>query len=130
MTKANEWWVYVIQSLQVRVGKTGNALPGFHYVGATTDPKRRIRQHNGEIVGGARWTAKHRPHRMKAIYGPYANQSEALKAERALKRGRRGAGRCQWSPEDLYKGVSWCRGLGPDDPRVAEINASIRPPTS
>lgn len=116
---ASEWWVYVLQSQQVRVGKTGNALPGLHYVGCTTDPFRRLRQHNGQIKGGAKWTSRNRPHRMKAIYGPYANQSEAMKAERALKKGKRGDARCRWSPEDS----KWCRGLGPDDPRVAEINA-------
>ena len=119
---ASEWWVYVIQSQQVRVGKRGNPLAGFHYVGMTTDPKRRLRQHNGEIVGGGRYTSKHRPWRLKAIYGPYVNQSEALKAERALKKGKRGEARCHWSPADTYKGISWCRGLGPDDPRIAEIN--------
>jgi predicted GIY-YIG superfamily endonuclease len=108
------WWVYVIQSQQVRVGKRGNALPGFHYVGASTDPPRRLRQHNGEIVGGGKYTSKHRPWKLKAIYGPYANQSEAMKAERALKKGKRGAARCRWTPEDS----PWCRGLGPDDPRV------------
>ena len=120
-----EWWVYTIQSQQVRVGKRGNALPGLFYVGMTVQPHRRLRQHNGIIKGGGRWTAKHRPHVLMAIYGPYANQSEALKAERALKKGKRGANRCRWSPEDTYKGVSWCRGLGPDDPRIAEINASV-----
>jgi hypothetical protein len=67
---------------------------------------------------------------MKAIYGPFADQSEALKAERALKKGKRGEARCQWSTEDTYKGVSWCRGLGPDDPRVAEINAAVVSPAS
>ena len=117
---ASEWWVYVIQSQQVRVGKRGKPLPGFHYVGCTTDPKRRLRQHNGEIVGGGKYTAKHRPWRMKAIFGPYANQSEALKAERALKKGKRGEARCRWAPEDS----KWCRGLGVDDPRVAEINGT------
>ena len=116
-----DWWVYVLQSQQVRVGKRGQPLPGFHYVGATTNPLRRIRQHNGIIQGGGRWTAKHRPHVMKAIYGPYADRSEAMKAERALKRGKRGKARCHWSPLDS----PWCRGLGADDPRVAEINAHL-----
>ena len=119
---ASEWWVYVCQSQQVRVGKRGNPLPGFHYVGCTTDPKRRLRQHNGEIVGGGKYTSKHRPWRMKAIFGPYANQSEALKAERALKKGKRGTARCHWTPEDS----KWCRGLGVDDPRVAEINGAYQ----
>lgn len=119
---SNPYFVYVIQSQQVRTGKRGKPLPGFHYVGMSTDPKRRLRQHNGEIVGGGKYTSKHRPWRLKAIYGPYANQSEALKAERALKRGKRGEARCRWTPEDTYKGVSWCRGLGPDDPRVESVS--------
>lgn len=122
VTPPKPYWVYVIQSQQVRIGKRGNPLPGFHYVGMTTDPKRRIRQHNGEIKGGGRYTSKHRPWSMRAIYGPYADRSEALKAERALKKGKRSTARCHWTPEDLYKGISWCRGLGADDPRVAEIN--------
>lgn len=126
----NQWWVYTLQSQQTRTGTRGNALPGLHYVGCTTDPLRRLRQHNGFVEGGARWTAKHRPHVLKAIYGPYADRSEALKAERALKKGKRGEARCRWSPEDTYKGVSWCRGLGPDDPRVAEINALVWPPAA
>jgi predicted GIY-YIG superfamily endonuclease len=130
MSDPNPYWVYVIQSQQVRIGKRGNALPGFHYVGMTTNPKRRIRQHNGEIVGGGRYTSKHQPWCMRAIYGPYADRSEALKAERALKKGKRSTARCHWSPTDTYKGVSWCRGLGVNDPRVAEINDAyaVQPP--
>ena len=103
---ASEWWVYVIQSQQVRFGKRGKPLPGFYYVGCTTDVRRRLRQHNGEIVGGGKYTSKHRPWQLRAVYGPYANQSEALKAERALKKGKRGTARCHWSPSDS----KWCRG--------------------
>ena len=110
-----EWVVYVIQSLE----KRPRGLPGFHYVGCTTDPFRRIRQHNGELSGGGRYSAKHRPWRMRAIFGPYGNRSEALKAEYKLKHSKRGTARVLWAPEDS----DWCRGLGPNDPRVAEINA-------
>lgn len=110
--------MYVIQSTQVRAGKRGNPLPGFHYVGATTDPLRRLRQHNGEIKGGGKYTSKHRYWEMRAIFGPYKGQSEALKAERALKRGKRSTARVAWSPSDS----KWCRGLGPQDPRVKQAN--------
>ena len=123
------YWVYVAQSQVVRVGKRG-PLKGFHYVGMTTCPSRRLREHNGLYANGkpgnpkgGRYTSRHRPWRCMAIHGPYSGRSEALKAERALKKGKRSTARCHWTPEDLYKGVSWCRGLGADDPRVAEINA-------
>jgi predicted GIY-YIG superfamily endonuclease len=102
--KGKPYWVYVIQSQQVRVGKRGNPLPGFHYVGMTTDPKRRLRQHNGEIKGGGRYTSKHRPWILRAIWGPFPERSSALKAERALKKGKRGSARCHWTPEDSR----WC----------------------
>jgi predicted GIY-YIG superfamily endonuclease len=109
-----EWWVYVIQSLEKRYGRRGRPLPGFHYVGCTTDVLRRLRQHNGEIVGGGKYTSKHRPWELRAVYGPYADQSEALKAERALKHGKRGTARLAWSPSDS----KWCRGLGTAHPLV------------
>lgn len=115
MTVVRLWWVYVIQSQKSRGNK-----PGFFYVGCTTDPARRLRQHNGEIKGGGKWTSKHRPWRMRALFGPYRGQSNALKAEYALKHSKRGRSRCYWSSHDS----PWCRGLGVEDPRVAEINAS------
>lgn len=58
---------------------------------------------------------------MRAIYGPYPDQSIAMKAERALKKGKRGVGRTQWTPKDS----KWCWGHGPDDPRIEEINEAM-----
>ena len=108
------WWVYVIQSLVERRGKRGNPLPGFYYVGSTTDPTRRIRQHNGLKKGGGKYTFKARPWVPRALYGPYCNRSEALRAEMALKHNKRGVERIKWSINDHHL----CRGLGPDDPWV------------
>jgi predicted GIY-YIG superfamily endonuclease len=118
MSKSNCWWVYVIQSQEKRRGARGRALPGFFYVGATTDPARRLRQHNGEIKGGGRYTAQHRPWLPAALFGPYGSQSEALRAERLLKRTKRGMARVHWSKEDS----TLCWGLGPDDPWVLECD--------
>lgn len=41
------WYVYCLQSTN-----------GMTYVGATTDPERRLRQHNCELVGGAKATGR------------------------------------------------------------------------
>jgi predicted GIY-YIG superfamily endonuclease len=114
------WFVYVLQSLAPRYGKRGQRLPGFFYVGATTDPLRRLRQHNGEILGGGRYTSKHRPWELRAVYGTYSGQSEALKAERALKKGKRGAARLAWTPADS----PWCRGEGVNHPLVLTLSST------
>lgn len=110
--KTPYYWVYVIQSLILLPEK----IFGCTYVGSTNDPVRRLRQHNGEISGGGKYTSKHRPWGPKALYGPYLNRSEALKAEYALKHGKRGLGRLKWSTLDS----EWCRGLGVAHPWVSD----------
>jgi predicted GIY-YIG superfamily endonuclease len=127
--RVRSYYVYVIQSEKPRVGKRG-PLPGFHYVGMTTDPARRLREHNGLYANGkpgnpngGRHTAKHRPWVARALFGPYANRSEALRAEYALKRGKRGSSRCRWTPSDS----PWCRGEGADHPWVSDPTG-WRPP--
>jgi putative endonuclease len=110
------WWVYVLQSQEARFStRTGRLLDGIRYVGSTTNPARRLRQHNGEIKGGGRYTSKHRPWRPRALYGPYADRSTAFKAEMALKklRGRR---REAWTPQDS----KWCWGHGTNHPWVRD----------
>jgi putative endonuclease len=41
--RANPWFVYLIRTQQ-----------GVLYTGISTDPARRLRQHQGEIIGGAK----------------------------------------------------------------------------
>lgn len=61
---------------------------GSLYTGITTDIKRRLRQHNGEIAGGAKYTRSRRPVQLRAIREA-GTQSEAAKAEWAFKQLRR-----------------------------------------
>jgi len=100
------WWVYSIQSIKKRIcPRTGKSLPGIIYVGCTKDLYRRIRQHNGEIVGGARFTTDYRPWIPRSAYGPYNDRSTAQQAEEILKK-RKGEERVYWCKEDspLCKG--------------------------
>ena len=117
------YWVYVIQSLQPRTDRKGHPRPGFFYVGMTTDPARRLRAHNGEIKGGGKYTSKHRPWEARALHGPYHSRSEALRAEYALKRQKRGTGRLKWSTSDS----PLCRGEGVSHPWVSDP-AGWKPP--
>ena len=128
--RSKHYWVYVIQSEQKRYGKNGKELPGFFYVGMTTDPSRRLREHNGLYANGkegnpngGKYTSKHRPWVARACFGPYASRSEALKAEYKLKRTKRGASRCKWSSKDS----PLCVGLGEAHPWVSD-SSGWKPP--
>lgn len=63
--------VYVLRS----VTKTN-----LMYVGYTTDIHRRLRQHNGIIKGGGKYTSANRPWKLAAIV-PVKDKSDALKVE-------------------------------------------------
>ena len=116
-----KWYLYVLQSGAPRYAQGSKNAP--FYVGSTTNPARRFRQHNGELVGGAKFTASRRPWRARALYGPYQDRSEAFQAEHALKK-MRGVRRVDWPAEHHLK-----RGLGAADPWVqnpTEFDAAKR----
>lgn len=72
------WHVYLLHS--------GNRT----YIGSTTNPQRRLRQHNGEIVGGARSTRSGRPWAHVLWISGFENRSVACRWERILKCRARG----------------------------------------
>jgi predicted GIY-YIG superfamily endonuclease len=107
------YYVYVIQSDSILI-KNGMEKSGPYYVGCTTNVERRVRQHNGLIKGGAKYTSKFSNWKLRAVYGPYYGRSEAMKAEWCLKHTKRGISRTFWSKEDS----PLCKGLGREDPLV------------
>ncbi|AQK38696.1 holiday junction resolvase, S1x1p, URI domain nuclease isoform 1 [Zea mays] len=65
------WCVYLIASSRIR--RT--------YVGVTTDFPRRLRQHNGELKGGAKASSAGRPWNLACLVEGFANRSEACEFE-------------------------------------------------
>jgi len=57
---------------------------GTYYIGKTTDITRRLRQHNGDIKGGAKYTSGRRPVKLKYTE-EHQSLPEALKREYQLK---------------------------------------------
>ena len=52
--------------------------PGKSYIGYTTDPRRRVREHNGDLTGGASKTAKWRPWEMLLFVSGFSDHNSAL----------------------------------------------------
>ncbi|WP_343034643.1 GIY-YIG nuclease family protein [Alteromonas ponticola] len=68
------WYVYLIET-----------QCGLLYTGSTTAPRRRFRQHSGELRGGAKFLKAHKPREFKAVF-KVSDKSAALKLEWKIKR--------------------------------------------
>ena len=55
------------------------------YIGATVDPRKRLRQHNGEIAGGAAKTQNRGPWHFHCVVSGFRTWKEALQYEWAAK---------------------------------------------
>ena len=62
---------------------------GTYYTGTTPDLERRLRQHNGEIAGGAKYTRARRPVTFCHVE-KYADARSALAREHEIKNLTRG----------------------------------------
>ena len=77
----NNWSLYLLE----------NTVNKYTYLGVTVNIIRRIRQHNGELVGGAKYTSSNKGKGewiLKTIVNDLT-KSEALSFERIIKNKRR-----------------------------------------
>ena len=88
----NPWYCYLLVSSRPPPTRSGRRRQCSTYIGATTCVPRRLRQHNGELRGGARHTHKFRPWTLLANV-TVGDKIEALRLEWRLKRARGVKGR-------------------------------------
>lgn len=74
----DQWFVYFLESTTSTKS----------YCGMTKDVPRRLRQHNGELVGGAKYTLHGRPWIIKMVLGPYESRVIGCRVEWRAKRFR------------------------------------------
>lgn len=66
------------------------------YVGFTVNPQRRIRQHNGELVGGAKYTKKGTGHwEIACLITGFPDRQNALQCEWAIKHQKTSGKGCE-----------------------------------
>lgn len=73
-TPQNNWLIYILKCVDDSL-----------YCGITNNIEKRLKQHKGEIIGGAKYTRSHWP--CKLVYKEKsASRSEALKREAIIKK--------------------------------------------
>jgi putative endonuclease len=58
---------------------------GTFYTGSTEDLELRLKEHNGELIGGAKYTLEHRPVALKH-FEEFKTREEAEKREKEIKK--------------------------------------------
>ena len=80
----------------------------YSYVGMTNDIFKRLRQHNGEIKGGARYTSKRKDWYPVLIIDGFIDMKSAMQCEWRLKRGKKGvSGRIKYLNDFLANNQRW-----------------------
>jgi putative endonuclease len=80
------------------------------YVGMTNNFFRRIRQHNKEIKGGARYTSKSKNWLPICIIDGFKDKSSACQCEWRLKRGKNGPnGRIEYLSKFIFEENKWTK---------------------
>ena len=80
----------------------------YSYVGMTNDFSKRLRQHNKEIKGGARYTSKRDSWYPVLIIDGFQDMKSAMQCEWRLKRGKKGVeGRIRYLNDYLSKNDKW-----------------------
>lgn len=80
----------------------------YSYVGMTNDFTRRLRQHNKEIKGGARYTSKRDSWYPVLIIDGFQDMKSAMQCEWRLKRGKKGVdGRIRYLNDYLSNNDKW-----------------------
>ena len=92
ITEINHFYCYLLHSLAPASLKT--------YIGFTTHPQRRIRQHNGELANGARRTKSGRPWEYVAIVDGFQSKISAMKFE--------------WAWQNVHKSLVFRQAVGCD----------------
>ena len=91
------------------------------YIGYTNDFKRRLRQHNGEIKGGAKYTSKYDNWSPICIVDGFQTKSEAMQCEWRLKRVKGYYKRLKYLSQILQKNKKWTK----NSPLISSQNLSI-----
>jgi len=79
---SKQWYVYLLV----------NTITKRTYIGCTTDPARRLRQHNSQLVGGAKATTTHWAGHwiLHRVLCGFTGRGEAMRWEKILKNRAKG----------------------------------------